>query len=374
MTHYLSWWERSVLLRPFDFAVLGAGLLGKQIAIRIQAQYPSARIALVDRSPVSYGASTRNAGFACFGSISEILDDFHRSSERDVIALAEKRYRGISELVATFGAGAIDYKQCGGHEIFTDRGDLELAKDKLSYINKLLSAQLGVGPVFSLRSSASAGMRCEEECIFNPYEGMLNSGLLNEVISDIAHRAGIVPLYGLDIQSLHSSQDGYTLLASNGMEVLCSQLILANNAFAAPFLPDEDIQPARGQVLITKPLEKLPFKGIFFSDKGYNYFRTVDKRVLIGGGRHLFREQERTYAFGGSENVREFLENYLREVVLPGLDFETDMHWSGIMAMGAEKMPIVRRVNDHLVICVRMSGMGVALGPVLSREVMELLS
>jgi hypothetical protein len=50
------------------------------------------------------------------------------------------------------------------------------------------------------------------------------------------------------------------------------------------------------------------------------------------------------------------------------------MHWSGIMAMGEEKIPIVKKVDDHLILCVRMSGMGVALGPVLSDEVADMLN
>ena len=46
---------------------------------------------------------------------------------------------------------------------------------------------------------------------------------------------------------------------------------------------------------------------------------------------------------------------------------------SGIMAMGREKLPIVKRVNENLLLCVRLSGMGVALGPVLSDEIAEMV-
>ena len=48
------------------------------------------------------------------------------------------------------------------------------------------------------------------------------------------------------------------------------------------------------------------------------------------------------------------------------------MQWSGIMAMGKDKLPIVKRENDSLILCVRMGGMGVALGPVLSDEVVSM--
>jgi gamma-glutamylputrescine oxidase len=372
MKHFMSYWERSVLLRPFDFVVLGAGLIGKQIAIRIKTKYPSARVALIDRSPVSYGASTRNAGFACFGSVSEILDDFRLSPENDVIALLEKRYKGINELVDTFGAETIGYRPTGSYEVFTDRHALDYAKEHMRGLNTLLASHIGLENVFNLRSD-TMGMRCETECIFNPYEGMLNSGMLNETINQTAHEMGIIPLYGLDINNMQGTGNAYKLEATNGMEVHAAQLVIANNAFAAPFLPDEDIQPARGQIIITQPMKDLPFDGVFHSDKGYIYFRNIDDRILIGGGRNQFLEQEHTYDFDGSDNVRQYLENYLREVVIPGRSFEVDMHWSGIMAMGREKLPIVKRLDEHLLVCARMGGMGVALGPVLSREIMDLL-
>jgi gamma-glutamylputrescine oxidase len=373
MKHLLSYWERSVLLRPFDFAILGAGLIGKQAAIRIKTKYPGARVALVDRSPVTYGASTRNAGFACFGSVSEILDDFTRSPQDEVLNLLEKRYRGINELVGSFGAEAIGYRPTGSHEVFTERTELEKAREHLDGINILLRDKLGINEVFSLRKDNAFGMNIEPGLIFNPHEGALNSGMLNEVISEKAHKLGIIPLYGLDIKSISKAQNAYIMEAANGLELTCNQLLIANNAFAAPFLPAEDIQPARGQIIITKPLAGLPFDGIFHSDKGYVYFRNIDERILIGGGRNRFLEQENTYDFEGSSELLQYLKDYLANVVIPGRPFEIDMHWSGIMAMGAEKIPIVTRVDDNLLLCVRMSGMGVALGPVLSREIADLV-
>jgi hypothetical protein len=43
------------------------------------------------------------------------------------------------------------------------------------------------------------------------------------------------------------------------------------------------------------------------------------------------------------------------------------------MAMGNEKMPIVKEVQPNVVCCIRMSGMGVALAPVISQQVAEMM-
>jgi glycine/D-amino acid oxidase-like deaminating enzyme len=213
-----------------------------------------------------------------------------------------------------------------------------------------------------------------DECLFNPHEGMINSGMLNETINQLTHQAGIIPLYGLTITGFTKDADGYSLLSDNDMTLSCSQLIIASNAFSSLLMPELDVVPARGQIILTKPIDNLPFDGIFHNDKGYIYFRNIDGRVLLGGARNYFESEESTYDMNGTNAVYEHLKNYLQTVILPGRPFEIDMHWSGIMAMGEEKIPIVKKVDDHLTLCVRMSGMGVALGPVLSDEVADMFN
>jgi len=374
MKHYSSYWERSVLLRKFDFLILGAGIIGKQIALKIRKKNPNARIGIVDRSPISYGASTRNAGFACFGSVSEIVDDFKRSPQEEVLKLLHKRLNGIQALVKDFGADAIGYRNTGSYEIYTDQEEFDDAKTHYQSINTLIKDYTGLQDSFQWRSTEHLKMQCMDECLFNPHEGMINSGMLNETINHLTHQAGIIPLYGLTITQFTKDADGYSLLSDNDMTLSCSQLIIASNAFSSQLMPELDVVPARGQIIITKPIENLPFDGIFHNDKGYIYFRNIDDRVLLGGARNYFECEETTYDMNGTNAVYEHLKNYLQTVILPGRQFEIDMHWSGIMAMGEEKIPIVKKVDDHLILCVRMSGMGVALGPVLSDEVADMLN
>ncbi|MCC6817851.1 MAG: FAD-binding oxidoreductase [Bacteroidia bacterium] len=372
MKHFSSFWESSVLLRKFDFIVLGAGLIGKQIAIKIKSKSPNARIAIVDRSPISYGASTRNAGFACFGSVSEIVDDLNRSPQDQVALLASKRLKGIQQLVSNFGADAIGYRNTGSFEIYTQQSEFNQAIDKFAFVNQLLYDVAGIDEAFQWRNIANFKMNCFDDCLFNPYEGMINTGMLNEVMNDLTHRMGIIPLYGLDIESIAKINHGYELKDKNGIELSCSQLIVTTNAFTSFLLPELDVTPARGQIILTKPIENLPIDGIFHHDKGYIYFRNLDNRVLLGGARNYFENQENTFDFNGEDNIRTHLEKYLAEFILPGRDFEIETSWTGIMAMGKEKIPIVKRIDNHLIVCVRMSGMGVALGPVLSDEVVAL--
>ena len=53
--------------------------------------------------------------------------------------------------------------------------------------------------------------------------------------------------------------------------------------------------------------------------------------------------------------------------------YSIENRWAGIMAMGSEKMPIVKEVQPNVFCAVRMSGMGVALAPVVAQQISEMM-
>jgi glycine/D-amino acid oxidase-like deaminating enzyme len=72
-------------------------------------------------------------------------------------------------------------------------------------------------------------------------------------------------------------------------------VIYCTNAFSSKFLKNENIIPARGQILLTEPIEGLKLKGTFHYDEGFYYFRNLGNRVLLGGGRNQdFKTEETT--------------------------------------------------------------------------------
>ena len=48
--------------------------------------------------------------------------------------------------------------------------------------------------------------------------------------------------------------------------------------------------------------------------------------------------------------------------ILKGKSFKVAHRWSGILGVGGSKMPLVRWLNDDVLIAIRMGGMGVAIG------------
>ena len=137
------------------------------------------------------------------------------------------------------------------------------------------------------------------------------------------------------------------------------KLLFATNGFSKTLF-EADVQPARAQVLITKPIPDLKIKGTFHLDKGYYYFRNIDNRILFGGGRNLDFKGETTTDFGNTNLIQNELERFLKEVILPNHNFEIEHRWSGIMGMGQTKNPIVKQLSNHVYCGVRLGGMGIA--------------
>ena len=167
-----SYWEYKTWLKDIDFAIIGSGIVGLSCALSLRDRYPKAKIVVFERSVLPNGASTKNAGFACFGSLSEILEDLKTHSEEEVIQLVSKRVRGLELLRKNLGDTNISFKQYGGYELF-QKEDLELFENclsKLPYINNLLKkAVFSKKEVFLVKNNSFSFKNIQNSLIFNPF-------------------------------------------------------------------------------------------------------------------------------------------------------------------------------------------------------------
>ncbi len=368
----LSYWEYKTWLSNVDFTVVGSGIVGLSTALELRKRFPKAKILILEKGILPQGASTKNAGFACFGSISEILSDLRDHSEEAVNELVALRWQGVQLLRKNLGDEAIGYKDWGGHEVFlhTNAGLFETCIAELGRINQLLRS-IFKKDAFILTENNFKFQGIQEQYITHQFEGQLDTGKMMYTFLKRVRQQGILLLNAVEVETFSEGLQGVHV-RTNGFELDTKKLFIATNGFARQ-LVEEDVQPARAQVLITKPIENLPIQGTFHLDEGYYYFRNVDNRILLGGGRNLDFETEKTTTFGQTERVQSELERLLHEVIVPGVDFEVDRRWSGIMGVGPQKMPIVKQLSNNVFCGVRLGGMGVAIGSVIGREVAGLL-
>jgi len=373
----LSYWEACSLLQ-YDAIIIGSGIVGLHTAIELKERYPDREILVLERSLLPFGASTRNAGFACMGSFTELLDDLQHLDEAGMTALFLKRKAGLELLRKRLGDAAIGYRENGSYELITP-SELPLL-DKLTQINRLLHDATGREPFRRADERiADFGFNAEQigAIIENTMEGELHTGQMMRSLIRFALKLGIEIKTGAVAVTFHETEKEVTVTVTDAVRgetiaLQCGQLFICTNAFTRQLLPGADLQPGRGQVLITSPVEGLPFKGIFHFDKGYYYFREIDGRVLLGGGRNLDFEKETTTSPDLNEALQAHLESLLRTLILPGRSFTIERRWAGIMAFGNTKQPIVSSFGQRVYGAFRMGGMGVALGAATAKDLVDL--
>lgn len=384
MMKSLSFWEKNSFFKGIDVAVIGSGIVGLNAAMRLKEIDPALDVLIVEAGPLPSGASSRNAGFACFGSMSELLEDLEQRSEDAVFGLVERRWKGLEKLRAIVGDSQLHYQPFGGFEVFAPADEclFQACTEEMERFNLLLKDITGKASVYQIADSKIRGFGLGQvgHLIENTAEGQIDTGKMMRTLLAKAADQGVRLINGLKIEGLEDTGMGVSLQTSEGWHFSAKKVLVATNGFSKKLLPSLDLWPARNQVLITQPLEGLPIKGSFHYDRGYFYFRNVDdpanpgkSRILLGGGRNLAPEQEQTDVLANTPLIQDALKKMLGEMILPGRPVEIEGWWSGILGLGPEKKPILQMVSPNIGASVRLGGMGVAIGSLLGIEAAEMV-
>ncbi len=367
----LSYWEIKSWLTNIDYTIVGSGIVGLNCALQLKKRFPKSNVLVLEKGVLPQGASTKNAGFACFGSLSEIIDDLKSHSEEEIIQLVKKRIDGLQLMRQNLGDKTIDYYQFGGYELFSNNDDLlEECLVQKEKINTLLKPFFKKD-VYSLKENVFQFQDIKTNYIFNQFEGQIDTGKMMEALLHKTQMQGIKILNNITVKSFSEGLNDVKV-KTNQFEFSASKLLIATNGFASQLL-NENVKPARAQVLITKPIKNLHIKGTFHLDKGYYYFRNIKNRILLGGGRNLDFKAEETTELNQTDLIQNKLEDLLKKTILTHIPFEIDYRWSGIMGVGNQKKAIVKQINNNVFCGVRLGGMGVAIGSLVGKELADLV-
>ncbi|TFV94407.1 FAD-binding oxidoreductase [Algoriphagus kandeliae] len=370
----LSYWEKKHFLN-YDLIVVGAGFVGLSTAIHYKRKNKKAKVLILERGAFPTGASTKNAGFACFGSLTEILDDLWHMTQDEVLQLVSRRSKGLDQIKKEFGKRTLDFKESGGFELIQD--DQLDALDQLNGINKMLKP-IFKKPVFSqVKNFRKMGFADSVKAVVkNQFEGELDSGRYLNALWTKAREIGIRILTGITVENIET-ESGIVLTKDQqlgSIEFVGKKVGICTNAFSKKLVPDLDLVPGRGLVMVSKQLDfQIPWKGSFHFDKGYVYFRKIDGRLLLGGGRNQDFEGEESEENKINPKIETYLHRIAEEVIFPGKKIEWEQSWTGIMAFGQKKSPIIQKIGDKTAVAVRLGGMGVAIGWQVGKELSDLL-
>ena len=365
-----SYWEHKEWFSNIDFTIVGSGIVGLNCALELRKKHLKAKIVVLEKGMLPQGASTKNAGFACFGSLSEIIDDLNTHSDEEVFNLVKKRWKGLQLLRKNLGDSNIDFQQNSGYELFNDKQVFEECLAQKEKINKLLKP-IFKDEVFSISDNIFDVENTTKKYIVNNFEGQIDTGKMAFQLLKKAQENGIKILNNITVEKFEELNNKINIKTDKS-DFYTKKLFIATNGFSKQLL-NEKVQPARAQVLITKPIENLHIKGTFHLDKGYYYFRNIDNRILFGGGRNLDFKTEETTQFGQTEIIQNELERILKTTILPNTNFEIEHRWSGIMGVGKQKKAIVKQLSKNAFCGIRLGGMGIAIGSLIGKELAELI-
>ncbi|MDD2793941.1 MAG: FAD-dependent oxidoreductase [Sediminibacterium sp.] len=371
----LSLWEQETYYTRSDVTIIGGGLMGLWTAIELKLQAPSLSVTILERNSTPLGASTRNAGFACFGSLTELLFDESKMGTDEMLRIVEMRYKGIQKIKAFLSEEAIALDPCGGYEPLKNYAGADLLNSQIHYLNGLLKPITGTDQSFinATDKLRNIGLKNFDQLVYNPLEAGIHSGKLVNGLTAIALSKGVKILNGIAVSGYMETGNGIELMTNQSVMLKTNKLVVCTNGFTASLLPQLNIEPARGQIVLTAPITGLKTRGTFHFDEGFYYWRNIGNQILLGGARNSHFAEERTTSLEGSDAIRNILSDFLHRHLDTDQPIQIVQNWSGIMGFTPDKHPLCQAVSDNAVAAIACNGMGVALTPVIAETVTNML-
>jgi glycine/D-amino acid oxidase-like deaminating enzyme len=365
-----SYWELTHQQTHYDLIIIGAGFAGSWCALEFLKAKPYSKVLILERGQIPTGASTRNAGFACIGSATEMLSDIETMGETATFDLAEMRYDGIQKILATVKPEEIDYEPCGGYELLDQGQSLEQVKAGLDGLNSEIARVTGQEAMFTWESGSmgSQGITGFAAMLKNRCDGAIHSGKLLQALHRIIIAKGATILFNEEVAETLRTSDQVTAVTFKETRYSSDQILICTNAFSFSLAREMEVIPARGQVLVTKPIPNLKLHGTFHYDEGFYYLRHLGNRILIGGARNADFDTERTTLLETTELIQKTLEKFLQNHILKDQNFEFEHRWAGVMGFTKSKMPEIFEINSQVHALVACNGMGVALLPIMAER------
>ncbi|MGB0838479.1 MAG: NAD(P)/FAD-dependent oxidoreductase, partial [Flavobacteriaceae bacterium] len=244
---------------------------------------------------------------------------------------------------------------------------LEECLRQLAYVNRLLWPVFKDN-VFDIRRNKFGFQGVNSTLVYNKFEGQIHTGMMMKGLLKKAQESGVEVFFGAEVSEFKKGE----LRLTNGAIIPTENIAICTNGFGGKF-GFQEVKPARAQVLITEEIPDLKLKGTFHLDEGYYYFRNIGKRILLGGGRNLDFSTEETSEFGCTSLIQNRLDQLLKEVIHPQTKLKVEQRWSGIMGVGSQKKPIIKKVSPGIYCGLRLGGMGVALGSQVGSDLANLI-
>ncbi len=306
-----------------DVAVVGGGVTGLACALTLAEH--GLRVRVHEARTIASGASGRNGGFALRGGAMPYDQARTTLGSDRAAALWRLTERTLDRMEGLAG------------DALRRVGSLRLAADEKERAELLAEYA-------ALRDDGFAVDWVDEpegrlagrypSAILHPRDGALYPGRWIRRLAGHAAEAGaelrehdrVESLDGVDAELVVIARDGYP-------SGLVAEL-------------DAVVQPTRGQVVVTEPLEEALYERPHYARHGFDYWQQLpDRRLVIGGRRDLDLAGEETAEEATTPAIQDALEAVIQELV--GGRPAITHRWSGIFGMSPDSLPLVGQVPGH---------------------------
>ena len=364
-----SHWQRLAWpVRTYDAIIVGTGIMGSAAAHFLCSLAPSMRIALVDAGNIAAGASGRNAGFCIQGTSHDYADAVERLGRDRARALYRVTQR-TREILATDPHGSTYELQL--------KGGIRIAASEEEAMRLHRSAEALQADGFAAalikqdELEAKTAFRGGVLGLLSPEGGMLQPARL---VRRMALASGADILSGHEVQRVEQDGPLVTVETHRG-RLQAPRVLLALNAYLPRLLPEAKawVTPIRAQMCAMPSSFRVPLPYPLYTHDGYFYVRNdVRGRLLVGGARHLFREEERGYGDATTSTLQQALRTYVHEHLRANPPVP-EYTWAGTMGYAPSGVPFLSPLPHRPAIWVAggFTGHGMAFGPALGELVAQ---
>jgi glycine/D-amino acid oxidase-like deaminating enzyme len=328
---------KDVATEYFDLVIVGGGVIGTAFAYYAQkhGHLENLKVLLLESGSLASGASGRNGGFVLRGIhtyYDDCIKEYGRETARSIYSFGEANQALMRQFIEE-------------HQVDVDylpSGSLILASSLEEFEQLSRSAKLMREDGFALEIYQSDPLdRGFYGAIFNGGDFGVHPVKLVRALRELS---AVTVSENEMVRRIEAAPGGAVSLTTASRQIIAGQVFLATNAYSGllhPYFQDK-ISPARGQMIATSPLKKKILNELCYANFGWEYFRQLpDKRLILGGCRQLFIEEEKGYQDTITHGLQQALEHYLKvhfpELAGVGIDYR----WSGLMAFTEDGLPLV---------------------------------
>lgn len=329
----------------YDIVIVGAGISGLSTAFWLNQEDPSLKIAIVEKSRMTFGASGRNAGFITCGSVehfNRMIGKHGLNQALDIWKFSQKNLNLLEEKIIQDDAKSLEFEKNGAFSLAAQENEYNELKE-VSKLMGTLDIKTEIYNEKGIEDSVGAvnfvgGIRYLDDASINPVK--LVCKIHSQVKADLFENT--------EAFAIESSPNGSRFLKTDNGIFEASMIVINLNGYSSTLHPyfHDKIYPTRGQCLMMESVPRF-MKGPCYANFYLDYFRQIPSGELLIGG---FRQVEKETETGISDHITEPIQNALHDFIkthLPKLKNSKITHrWSGVMGFSKDGEPMVGSIPD----------------------------